>query len=146
MQSAQQQQQQNVVVHHQSSNGSASSSSSRTSPTSQLLTLTNGHHALHRGIGGSGGSGCSAFEMEAARSTSSPGSALGDLTSSTPSTISGSACGSSIGMGHFQCLHCAAAFQSRDLLEKHELMHSPSSTQINGHGVNQVSENKIQIF
>ena len=32
--------------------------------------------------------------------------------------------------GSYGCLQCSASFSNRDLLEKHELMHSPSSNMV----------------
>uniref|UniRef100_A0A1A9W6L4 C2H2-type domain-containing protein n=1 Tax=Glossina brevipalpis TaxID=37001 RepID=A0A1A9W6L4_9MUSC len=50
---------------------------------------------------------------------SSPGSTGGSDNNSATST--------STNNGPYQCMHCTALFQTRDQLEKHELMHSPNA-------------------
>ncbi|XP_037944344.1 zinc finger protein 1-like [Teleopsis dalmanni] len=119
-----------------SNGGSASSSStsSRTSPTSQLLALANGQHQhnVHH-LSHNAGNSSSLYDLDGARSTSSPSSTLGDSSA-----------------GHYQCMQCTATFQTRDQLEKHELLHSPNAQAQSQGGANQVSssfmKNEIKQF
>ncbi|EDW39244.1 GL13515 [Drosophila persimilis] len=59
------------------------------------------------------------LDLSAPRSTSSPGSTTGDLS------------------GAYPCMQCTAAFGSREQLEQHELLHSPTGGQPTAQNVSQ---------
>uniref|UniRef100_A0A1A9ZZP4 C2H2-type domain-containing protein n=1 Tax=Glossina pallidipes TaxID=7398 RepID=A0A1A9ZZP4_GLOPL len=71
--------------------------------------------------------------------TATPGSTGGSDNNSATST--------STNNGPYQCMHCTALFQTRDQLEKHELMHSPNAQSPQSsqpqNGVNQKRLNTI---